>query len=130
MATKATGTRPVKLNRSALAFAEDLVREGKFVADDRDAWSEHQPTTQEENRFIEVHGFGEYAKWHLGLDVEARENTKERYKFPYGDFERVHRCGVLSAEVRAGQRKYGDIEAAAARLHDMIDKDKSRHHAA
>jgi hypothetical protein len=42
--------------------------------------------------------------------------------FPYGDFENVHRCGVLSAEVRAGQRKYADIEAAASHLHGMIDK--------
>jgi hypothetical protein len=34
----------------------------------------------------------------------------------------VHRCGVLSAESRAGQRKYADIEAAATHLHGMIDK--------
>jgi len=30
----------------------------------------------------------------------------------------------VSAEVRAGQRKYADIEAAAAHLHDMIDEQK------
>src|SRR5437660_126671 len=48
----------------------------------------------------------------LGTDSKAREDTKEHYKFPYGDFEKVHRCGVLSAEVRAGQRKYADIEAS------------------
>jgi hypothetical protein len=28
---------------------------------------------------------------------------------------------VLSAEVRAGQRKYNDIETAAAHLHGMLD---------
>jgi hypothetical protein len=28
---------------------------------------------------------------------------------------------VLSAEVRAGQRKYVDIENAAAHLHGMLD---------
>jgi hypothetical protein len=33
----------------------------------------------------------------------------------------VHRCGVLFAEVRAGQYRYNDIEVAAARLHGMLD---------
>ncbi|MGZ4258573.1 MAG: hypothetical protein ACXVRE_12495, partial [Gaiellaceae bacterium] len=47
--------------------------------------------------------------------------NKGRYKFPYGDFENVHRCGVLAAESRAGQYKYFDIENAAAHLHGMLD---------
>ncbi len=49
------------------------------------------------------------------------EETKGRYKFPYGDFERVHRCGVLSAEVRAGQQKCADIENPVAHLHGPLD---------
>jgi hypothetical protein len=40
------------------------------------------------------------------MDDEKSEDTKARYKFPYGDFEKVHRCGVLSAESRAGQYKH------------------------
>jgi uncharacterized protein (DUF2267 family) len=44
------------------------------------------------------------------------------YKFPYGDFENVHRCGVIAAEVRAAQRKYADIEVAAAHLHGRLDE--------
>jgi len=62
-----------------------------------------------------------YANWHLGLDDEASEHTKARYKFPHGDFARVHRCGVLSAEVRAGRNNYRDIETAAVQLRDMMD---------
>ena len=75
----------------------------------------------EENQFISEHGFDEYEKWYLGIDDEEAENTKGRYKFPYGDFERVHRCGVLTAESRAAQYKYLDIETAAAHLHGMLD---------
>jgi hypothetical protein len=112
----------VKLREASFEYAKRLVKEGKVVLDDRDAWSEHQPSTQEENRFIEEHGIGEYAKWHLAIDDELPAERKARYKFPYGDFERVHRCGVLSAEVRAGQRKYQDIEVAAAHLHGMLDE--------
>src|SRR5258706_5907990 len=111
----------VNLNRSGFNHAKNLVHEGKAVIDDRDAWSEHQPSTQEENDFIRRHGYEEYAKWHLGIDDEQAEQTKRRYKFPYGDFENVHRCGVLTAESRAGQYKYADIESAAAHLHGMID---------
>ena len=111
----------VKLNDRAFEHARGLIKEGHVVIDERDAWSEHQPSTKQENEFIEKHGYGEFGKWHLGIDDERRENTKGRYKFPYGDFENVHRCGVLSAESRAGQYKYFDVENAAAHLHGMID---------
>jgi hypothetical protein len=70
---------------------------------------------------VKEHGFGEYAEWFLGEDDEANEETKGRYKFPYGDFERVHRCAVLSAESLAGQYKHIDIENAAAHLYEMLE---------
>jgi hypothetical protein len=110
-----------RLNERAFTHAKALIEDGRFVDDERDAWSEHQPTAAAENRFIEDEGWPEYAKWHLGIDDEAGEETKERYKFPYGDFQKVHRCGLLAAESRAGQYKYLDIEQAVAHLHGMID---------
>jgi hypothetical protein len=58
------------LNRRAFDHAKELVKDGKFVFDERDAWSEHQPSAEQENEFIRRHGFGEYAKWHLGNDDE------------------------------------------------------------
>ena len=114
----------VKLSKAAFAHAKELVNEGKFVWDERDAWSEHQPSAQQENEFIRSQGIHEYAKWHLGIDDAEDEQNKKRYKFPYGDFEKVHRCGVISAESRAGQYKHHDIELAAAHLHGMIDESK------
>src|SRR3979411_2209682 len=109
-----------KLNHAGFEFAKALVHKGKVERDERDDWSEHQPSTEKENEFIRLHGFAEYAKWHLGMDDEKVEGTKARYKFPYGDFEKVHRCGVLSAESRAAQRKYDEIEAAPAHLQAML----------
>ncbi|MCU1427856.1 MAG: hypothetical protein JWL83_1856 [Actinomycetia bacterium] len=111
----------VKLNDRSFDHAKSLIKEGKYVLDERDAWSEHQPSARQENEFIEKHGFSEYAHWHLGVDTDENEDTKARYKFPYGDFEKVHRCGVLSAESRAAQRKYDDIESACAHLHGMLE---------
>jgi hypothetical protein len=116
----------VKLNRKAYAQAKQLIEDDKVVLDDRDAWSEHQPTAEQENEFIRLHGFDEYGKWHLGLDDEKDEETKGRYKFPYGDFKKVHLCGVLSAESRAGQYKYDDIERAAHHLHEMMNQVKQK----
>jgi len=112
----------VKLNERAFAHARTLVAEGRFVYDDRDAWSEHQPSAAEENRFIHEHGYEEYSRWYLGIDDETREDTKGHYKFPYGDFEKVHRCGLLAAESRAAQNDYADIEKAAHRLHELVDE--------
>jgi hypothetical protein len=111
----------VKLSDAAFDHAKRLVDEEKFVADERDAWSEHQPSAKREDEFIHEHGFAEYGRWHLGIDTDEPQQTKGRYKFPYGDFTNVHRCGVLAAESRAGQYKYLDIESAAAHLHGMID---------
>ena len=119
----------VKLNKRAYEHARGLIGEGKVVLDARDAWSEHQPSAEAENAFIRLHGFDEYAKWHLGIDEEEHEETKGRYKFPYGDFEKVHRCGVLAAESRAGQYKYADIESAAAHLHGMLERMNQEVHA-
>jgi hypothetical protein len=111
----------VKLNDKAFEHAKQLVTKEQFVYDERDAWSEHQPSAAEENQFIEKHGFDEYALWYLGVDDEAADDTKGHYKFPYGDFRKVHRCGLLAAESRAGQRKYADIERAVAHLHGMTE---------
>ena len=117
----------VKLHRAGFEHAKMLVQEGKVVLDERDDWSEHQPSAQEENEFIRRHGLGEYGKWHLGIDDEQEEGNKGRYKFPYGDFKKVHRCAMLAAESRAGQYKYFDIENAAAHLHGMMEAIKPAH---
>jgi hypothetical protein len=111
----------LKLNRRAYDHARELIADGRFVLDDRGLWSEHQPSARDENRFIAEHGIGEYGRWYLGVDPDQDEANKSRYEFPYGDFERVHRCGVLSAESRAAQYDHDDIQAAAAHLHGMLD---------
>jgi hypothetical protein len=111
----------VHLSRRAYEHARKLVRDRHVVLDDRDAWSEHQPSAQQENAYLEEHGFGAYGRWYLGVDDEKAEETKAHYRFPYGDFQDVHRCGVLSAESRAAQNDYDDIETAAAHLHGMLE---------
>lgn len=114
----------IKLNKRAYAHARHLIQYGRAVVDDRDDWSEHRPSAATEDTFIQDHGLAEYRKWYLGVDDEKGDH-KGGYRFPYGDFVDIHRCGVISAESRAGQYKYFDIEVAAAHLHGMLDKPAS-----
>ena len=111
----------MKLNERAYDHAQQLIADGEVVLDTRDDWSEHQPTTREQNQYIEEHGIDEYGRWFLAIDEDQPVDNKRRYRFPYGDFSRVHRCAVLSAESRAGQYKHLDIEHAVAHLHGMLE---------
>ncbi|MDT0157005.1 hypothetical protein Q9R19_05120 [Microbacterium sp. ARD32] len=111
----------VRLNEDALSHARGLLREGEVVHDERDDWSEHAPSTDDENDFIDEHGMSEFARWHLGEDTDATEGTKGRYSFPFGDFRRLHRCAVISAESRAGQYDHASIEKALKDLLEQID---------
>jgi hypothetical protein len=111
----------VKLNPAALTHARQLIKKGSVVRDDRDAWSEAAPTADEENRYLEKHGMSEYSKWFLGVDKSKPEDTKGRYSFPYGDFTKVRRGGVISLESRAAQNDHDDIAKATRDLLDEID---------
>ena len=57
------------------------------------------------------------------LDLELERETKAHYKFPYGDFRKVHRCGVISLESRAGQFDHDEIRDEAKKLLELIDED-------
>jgi hypothetical protein len=109
------------LYRKGYDHARELVEHGQVMRDQRDDWSEHQPSTEDENEFIRRHSIDEFGKWHLGIDPSEPADTKAHWKFPYGDFRKVHRCAVISAESRAGQYKYLDIEKAAKELLELID---------
>lgn len=111
----------VKLNQAAVRYAQQLIRDGKFK-NDSGHWREHNPDTAAENKYLERHEIEEYAKWHLGEDTTMGEDTKGRYKFPFGDFKTVHRDGLLAAKERAAQQGYHDIERAADELEQALEK--------
>jgi hypothetical protein len=114
-----------KLNQTALESCKELIRRGRVIIDKKGAWGQHQPSSEEENEFIRLHGFEEYAKWHLGIDEGRSEATKARYKFPCGDFKNVHRCAVLAVKNRAAQFNYDEIEQVASDLLQLIEMQQS-----
>jgi hypothetical protein len=116
----AQSRKDIELNEVASTFAMELIKHGQIIADGKGTWTKHRPSADEENEFIRLHGFAQYAKWHLGIDHRFPENSKQRYKFPYGDFKNVHRCGLLAAKARARQYGYEEIGNAAAELAGAI----------
>ena len=112
----------VKLNSAGYERAKRLIEDNKFINDERDSWSDHHPSTQIEEEFIEKNGFSEYGEWFLAVNDEYGEESRRYYEFPYGDFKKVHRCGILATQSRAGHDKYVDVENAAADLLAAIDK--------
>lgn len=114
----------MKLNQSAVNHAEKLIKEGKVVQDSD--WSEAQPSAKDESQFVHKHNWPEYARWYLAEDTSEDKDSKEHYKFPYGDFNKVHRAGVIAAKQRAAQNDYRDVEEAADKLLNLIDKRSGR----
>lgn len=114
----------IKLNKKAFDYAKKLVNQGRVVSDQRGDWSHEKPSVSEENGYIRSYGFNEFGNWYLGVDEEKPAETKERYEFPYGDFTKVYREGLVSAETRAAQYKHHDIQQAAKLLINMIDEDR------
>ncbi|HEX3049145.1 MAG TPA: hypothetical protein VHP83_00710 [Aggregatilineaceae bacterium] len=111
----------IQLNKKAVEHAKQLIKTGKYVADTD--WSEDQPSAQEANNYLDKHGWGEYGKWFLAVDLDEEDDTKEHHKFPYGDFNKVHRKGLIAAKQRAAQNDYTEIEKAADELLEMIDRE-------
>ena len=114
----------VSLNPAAVSYAKRLIADGK-IKNDEGNWGQHNPDSAKENAFLEKHEIEEYGNWHLGLDLSQGENTKGRYKFPYGDFKTVHRDGLIAAKERAAQQDYRDIEKAADELLQALEKSVS-----
>ena len=110
----------MKLDQDAMNKARDLIRSHQYVLDSD--WSDAQPSADDENNFLDRHGWDGYSQWFLAVDTDASEETKDRHNFPYGDFRRVHRSGLIAAKQRAAQYDYVDIERAADDLLELLDK--------
>jgi hypothetical protein len=107
-----------RLNQQAVEHAQNLIK-GRQYERNSD-WSEAQPSAEEENKFIDENGWEAFAKWHLAYDTEAGEETKSRYKFPFGDFKKLHRSALVAAKQRAGSEDYNEVQRAADRLLEML----------
>ena len=109
-----------RVNKRAVAHARRLIDAGQYVLESD--WGEVQPGAEDENAFLQNHSWAEYAEWHLGLTEGAGDETKGRHAFVYGDFRRVHRSGLIACNYRAAEWRHKEIELAAHRLLQRLDK--------
>jgi hypothetical protein len=108
----------IRLNQEAVEQAQNLIK-GRQYERNSD-WSEAQPSAEEEKEFIDENGWEAFAKWHLVYDTEASEETKGRYKFPFGDFRKLHRSALIAAKQRAGSEDYNEVQSAADGLLEKL----------
>src|SRR3712207_5998330 len=109
-----------RVNKAGVARARKLIDAGTW--DDATEWSDAAPSADDENREIERHGYEGYAEWHLAIDEEASEETKARYRFPYGDFSKLNRAALIRAKQRAAQNDHDEIEKAVDDLLRRLDQ--------
>ena len=114
----------IHLNQEAVEHAHNLIK-GRQYERESD-WSEAQPSAEVENNFIDENGWEAFAKWHLAYDTEASEETKNCYKFPFGDFNELHRSALVAAKQRAGSEDYNEIQSAADRLLEELPGENNR----
>jgi hypothetical protein len=107
------------VNRQAVARARRLIDAHQYVI--KSEWGEVQPSADDQNAYLETHSWDEYAEWHLGLTDGAKDETKARYAFVYGDFRRVHRMGLIACQYRAAEWNHKDVELAAHELLQHLD---------
>ena len=109
-----------RVNEPAVRQARKLIDQGDF--DDETPWSDAAPAADDANEEIDQDGFEDFAAWHLAENPDATEGTKGRYRFPYGDFEKVNRAALIHAKQRASQNGHEEIEKAADDLLERLDR--------
>jgi hypothetical protein len=108
------------LNKRAVTHARKLIDQRQYVLDSD--WGEVQPNAEDRNAYLKSRTWAEYSAWHLGLTDGASDETKARYAFVYGDFRRIHRSGLIACVYRAAEWRHKDVELAAHRLLQRLDK--------
>jgi hypothetical protein len=108
------------VNKAAVAYARKLIDTKQYVLDSD--WGDVQPRAADENAYLKTHSWEEYARWFLGLTEGAKDHTKARYAFVYGDFKKLHRSGLIACVYRAMEWRHKDVEKAAYNLLQQLDK--------
>jgi hypothetical protein len=107
------------VNKAAVGRARALIDARRYVLNSD--WGESQPRADDENGYLKSHSWEQYSEWFLGLTEGAKDETKARYAFVYGDFRRIHRTGLIACLYRAAEWRHKDVERAAYDLLQYLD---------
>ncbi len=110
----------MQLNAEAVKKANALIDEGKFRIST--PWRQVQPSSEAETKYAEKNGWQAYGQWYLAINPDAPEGSKERYLLPFGDFNSIHRSGLMAARQEAEKAHNSEIEQAADDLLFIFDR--------
>ncbi len=108
------------VNERGVEWAKELIDRRRYVL--RSDWGEAQPSTEDENRYLEKHTWDEYGAWHLPFTEGPGDETKARHAFVFGDFRRIHRSGIIACHFRAAEWRHKAVELAAHDLLQYLDR--------
>lgn len=108
------------VNDRAVARVRQRIDAHQYVLDSD--WGDVQPSAEDQNAYLDRHGWDDYADWHLGLTVGATDETKARYAFGCGDLRRVHRSALIACVYRAAEWRHKEVELAAHDLLQHLDR--------
>lgn len=112
-----------KVNDAGVSKARQLIDAHHY--DTETPWSQAAPSASEGNEQIERHGYDGYGEWHLAIDTDASEETKDRYGFPFGDFRRLNRAALVHAKQRASQNGHDAVAKVADELLEKLDQQRA-----
>jgi len=109
----------VNVYSSGMTKARSFINQGKI--NESSPWSF---TGADGNKLLGPEGddWKNFASYHIAEDTDANEETKGRYKYPWGKDEEIYRRGVIAAKSRAAAQGETDISNAADELLQMIDE--------
>ena len=108
----------IRINQQGVDHTRSLIESDRYVRDSD--WSEAQPSTDDENAYLSDHSWEEYGRWFLAIDEDAGEKSKDRYRFPVGDFTRIHRSGLIAAGQLADEWDHSGIREKVLSLLEEV----------
>ena len=67
-------------------------------------------------------GYWVYGGLRAGQDIRARQYVVDSDWFVYGDFQRLHRTGLIACQYRVAEWRHKEVELAAHKLLQLLDE--------
>lgn len=108
-----------RVRRASVTKARRLINSGDY--DNTSSWSF---TAADGNKMLGADGddWDEFASWHMVENTNAAQETKARYKYPYGKNGKVYRSALRAIASRAAQSGLQELSDIASGLIDSIDE--------
>lgn len=116
-----TNAASIAINDVAVANAKRLIEAGKI-----DTTSKWSFAVEDSDKILGDDNWAEYSKWNLAVDEAATEQTKDRYKYPYGKNGKVYRSALRAIASRAAQANFQELSDLASELLDALDKKRNQ----